>query len=263
MTVLNGKKLFGAGRAFASLNTTMPTPIRFTVVQDMSLTMKRDVKMLYGENQLAEDLSSATLDITGKVTTGGSSARVVSDLFFGANITSPGTMQSDKEVQTVSASDASPDPSNITAAHVPFVMDLGVVDVATGVRMVQVANGEEVAGESYSLVGSTGKYHFADEDAGTQKEISYLYTESGSAGYKMSLANVKQGRVGGFTAALVFPWQNVAGVEEQDVFTLTSCLATDYEMTTKSGDYGKPPFGFSVACDSTGSLGSAAFAEMS
>jgi hypothetical protein len=124
----------------------------------------------------------------------------------------------------------------------------------------RVAAASEVAGKSYSFNASTGTYNFNVSETGTTFKFSYLYTLS-SSGETLALANQAMGRVGGFTAVLVFPWTNPSNVVEQDVLTLNNCIASDSSMATKLGDYGKPTFGYEAAVDSNENLGTFTFAE--
>lgn len=249
---LNGKKIFGAGRFFGINNVTNPTPARFLLPQDMGVSFKRNVKSIYGENQLAADVSGGEMEVTGKVTYGTSNPRVLADLFFGAGNTTGGTMEADNEAGTIASNQIS------VANHATWTVDLGVVNTATGARYQRVAAGSEVAGISYSVAG--GIYRFASGETGTTFKISYLYTVA-DAGETLTLVNAPQGKVSDFTAVYVFPWTNSANVVEQDVLTLNACVASDAEITTKSGDYAKPTFGFTAACDTTDTLGTFSFAE--
>ena len=251
---LNGKKLFGAGQAFATLNASNPTPIRFGLVQDQSITFKRGAKEIYGPNQLAADVSSGEMSVTGKVTTGTTNARIFTDLLFADAGATGQIAESDNELGTV----AGTTPYIITVANsATWTQDLGVIDVTTGNRMTRVASAP-VAAKSYMV--AAGVYTFATGDEGTAKKISYLYSVA-STGESVTLSNQPRGKVGNVTAAMVFPWTPPGGAVEQDVLTLNSCLATDYEISTKMGDYGKPPFSFSAGCDTTDTLGTFSFAE--
>jgi len=209
MTIpLNGKRLFDNGRGFSTLNATNPTPIRFGTVQDMSLAFKRKVEEIFGEGQLAEDISSGSMSVTGKITTAQTNARIASDALFGnAGSSTTLVQESDAESGTVSSST----PFTITVANsATWTQDLGVMDVATGNRMVRVAS-SPVASVSYTV--AAGVYTFASGDEGTQKKIWYLYTVS-SQGEQIALTNQKQGKLGLSGFVLVFPWTPPGGTEQ-------------------------------------------------
>lgn len=251
---LNGKKIFGAGRGFAINNVTNATPTRFGLPQDMSVTFKREVKEIYGENQIAADISSGTMSVTGKLTFGTSNARLFSDLFFANAGVAGQTNEADNELGTVAGST----PFIITVANnATWTQDLGVVSVTTGNRLARVASAP-VAGKSYSV--AAGVYTFNASDTGLNYKISYLFTVA-STGETVTLTNQAMGRVGGFVGVLVFPWTSQAGTAEQDVLTLNACIGSDTEFASKMGDYGKPTFGFTASCDQTDTLGVFSFAE--
>lgn len=255
MAALNGKKLFGAGRFWGINNITNPTPARFVLPQDMSITFKRGTKEIYGENQLAADTSSGEMSVTGKVTYGTTNSRVIAELLFGVSQAAGQTIEADNELGTLVS-------HAYTAVNgATFSMDLGVVLVSSGKRYVRVAGGSEVAGTSYSVNTATGVYTFNAAEAGTVFKFSYNYT-SAAAGTTVVLSNQPMGKGGGdFTSVYVFPWTNNSNQVEQDILTLNSCIASDAEISAKIGDYAKPTFAFAAACDTNDNLGTFSFAE--
>lgn len=248
---LNGKKVFGAGRFFAINNVTNPTPARFQVPQDMSVTFKRSTKTLFGENMFAEDLASGEMNVTGKVSMGTTNARIFADLIFGGGTSTGQVNEIDNELGTIAT-------NIITVANSSnWTVDLGVVNATTGVRYKRVGS-SPTAGVSYTV--TAGVYTFASGETGTVFKISYLYSVSAS-GETVTMTNQPMGRIGGFTAVYVFPWVNPSNVMEQDILTLNSCVANDSEIATKMGDYAKPTFGFEAAVDTNETLGTFTFAE--
>lgn len=251
---LNGKKLFGAGRIYATLNPlATATPIRFGLVQDQAITFKRGVKEIYGDSQLAADGNSGEMSVTGKVTAGTTNPRIFADLLFsesaGAISTAPTatlTKEANNEQGTVPASST----YIITVVNsATWTQDLGVFNNLTGARYARVASGP-VAGSSYTV--AAGVYTFAVGDASAVMSISYLYTGTSTAGESVTLYNQQMGKNGNFSAVMVFPWQPPGGgAIEQDLLTLNNCLLTDHEISTKMGDFGKPPSSFTAFCDST------------
>jgi hypothetical protein len=250
---LTGKKVFGAGRFFGINNVTNPTPARFMIPQDMSVSFKRQVKSLFGENQLAEDVGSGELSCTGKVTMGATNARILADLVFGIGSSTGQVMQADNELGTL----ASHAYTVVNSADTP-ITDLGVVNTTNGQRYIRVQAGSEVAGKSYGF--NAGTYTFSAAETGTTFKFSYVYTLS-TSGETLTIANQPMGRVGGFTAVLVFPWTDPSNTVEQDVLTLNNCIASDTEIAAKLGDYGKPTFSYEAAVDVTETLGTFTFAE--
>lgn len=252
-TPINGKKNFGPGRAFATLNATNPTPARMGLVQDISLSCKGQVKEIFGEKQFAADVRRGTLSLTGKVTYGASNPRLWADSLLESTLSAGQLLEADNESGTVPGTST----YIITVANAgTFVADAGVIDVATGKRMVRVAAASEVAGTSYSLNAATGVYTFAAGDANKVKKISYSYTQSGGNGVTATITNPNQGENSNFAALLVFPWNG-----EQDVVSLANCVGSDADMSSKNSDFGKPTFGFTSACDTSDTLGTFSWAE--
>lgn len=245
---VNGKKIFGAGRFFGINNVSNPTPARFGVMQDQTITFKRSAKSLFGENQLAADVCGAELEVTGKVTMGTNNARILSDLIFGNAGTTGQVLEADKESGTVPGSST----YTVTVANsANWTTDLGVRNVTSGKPMTRVASGPTTG--QYSV--AAGVYTFAAADANVPVQISYLWSSSAS-GETVALTNQAMGKVGNFTAVMVFPWGT-----EQDVLTLNNCISTDHEIASKGGDYGKPTLGFMAACDTNDTLGNFTFSQ--
>lgn len=244
---MNGNKIFGAGRPFALPNVTNPTPIRFSVPQDMSLDFKRTTKSLFGENMFAEAVAGGEMAVTGKVTFG----EINGDLFaniFQSSLVAGTTAEADKESGTVAA--ATPYVIDV-ANKTTWTVDLGVID-ANGNRLTRVAAGSEAAGVSYSV--AAGVYTFASGDAGIAYKISYLYTDA-AAGHTLTLNNTVQGPTDSFTAVMAYLYGT-----SQNIITLNNCVTSDAALATKQGDFGKPTYGFEAAVNDNGVLGTMAFA---
>lgn len=253
---LNGKKVFGAGRPFATANIANATPIRFLLPQDQSITFKRGSKSIFGENQMAADVSGGELEVSGKVTYGGSVARVFGDLLFNAGSSTGQIAEADNELCTIASH------AFTVANGATFAANYGVRNTTTGAIYQRVAAAAETAGVSYSVNTTTGVYTFNASETGTTFKVSYTYTVVGT-GETVNMTNMPMGKVQDFTATHVFPWTNNSNVVEQDIITLLSCIATDADISSKGADYGKPTFSFAAACDANDNLGNFYFAEAS
>lgn len=246
---LSGQKIFAAGRFFGVANGTDPTPTVFAIPQDQSIGFKRSVKSLFGENQLPADISSGTMEVTGKVSLGTLNPRMFADLLFAVTGANSQILEANGELGTVSTTHI------VVANGATFSTDLGVFNTVSGARYVRVAASSEVAGVSYSVNTATGSYRFNAADSGVVMKISYLYTAA-SQGELLTLTNAQMGNIGSFTAVMQFNWAS-----EQSVLTLNKCLGTDTEIATKLDDYGKPTFGFMAGCDTNATLGTFSFSE--
>lgn len=250
MTIpLTGKKIFGPGRFFGINNVTNPTPTRFFVPQDISVDIKRKTASLFGENIFAEDVGVGETTVSGKVTMGGTNARLLADLIFGVTGSTGQVNEVDENGTLVSHAY-----TVVNSADTP-VTDLGVVNTTNGQRYVRVASAP-VAGTSYTF--AAGTYTFNASETGTTFKFSYLYTLT--SGETLAIANQPMGRVGGFTAVEVFPWADTSNVMQQDILVLNNCIASDHSWSTKIGDFGKPTFAYDAAVDALSNLGTWTFA---
>lgn len=255
MPTLSGKPTFGAGRVFAKLNTTNPTPVRSLVPQSQSIDFKRKVESLFGERQLAVAVGAGEMEITGKVEFGKTNARLFSDIMMGVSQSTGSNLQADKEAGTVPGSST----YVITVANSStFGFDLGVINASTGAIYTRVASGSEVAGTSYSVVESginKGKYTFASGDANANVLISYVYS-SASIGSTISITNQMQGVVGLFQAVHVLPWGT-----QQDMVVFNNCLAASTGISAKKSGFGMTSFDYHASVDTNDVLGTMTFAE--
>lgn len=248
MTALNGQKSFAAGRFFGINNVTNPTPARLAVPQDQSISFKRSVKSLFGENQLAEDTCSGTMEVTGKVTLGTLNARLYADLLFGVTGVAGQINIANNELGAVPAVG----PYTIAVSNAAaWTVDLGVKNLTTGVPLVRVAAGPATG--QYSV--AAGTYTFAAAQANVPMALSYEYTVP-TTGELLSLTNQPMGKIGNFTAVMQFLWGT-----EQSVLSLNNCISSGSDLSTKLDDYTKPTFDFMAAVDTAEVLGSFSFAE--
>jgi len=71
-----------------------------------------------------------------------------------------------------------------------------------------------------------------------------------------NITNQPQGAIGDFTAVLATRWRS-----EENVFTLNSCIVSDYEIATKGGDYAKPTLSYQAQADAYDNIGTFSFAQ--
>lgn len=248
MTAVNGQKAFAAGRFFGVNNVSNPTPTRLAVPQDQSIDFKRSVKSLFGENQLAEDVCSGTMEITGKVTMGTLNARMFADLLFGITGAAGQINIANNEAGAVPGTST----YTITVSNsATWTVDLGVRNTTTGKILTRVASGPTTG--QYSC--AAGIYTFAAADANAAVQISYEYTVP-TVGELLTITNMPMGKIGNFTAVMQLLWGT-----EQSVLTLNNCISSDSGIATKLDDYAKPTFGFMAGVDTTETLGTFSFAE--
>lgn len=253
MTAQTGQKVFGAGRFWGVPTTSVPTPSPFGLAQDITLDFKRDIKRLYGANQLPADVASGTLSVTGKVTMGTINGRLLNDLFIGGTLSS--TAQRPwiaNETGTISGTTVGA--GGVTVANsAGWSFDLGVYLTASGIPMVRVSTSSTPTTGQYSV--QAGAYVFSSLETNVGVKISYLYTTTG--GQEVTMSNQPMGKIGEFQAVMGFLW----GTEKATI-QLAKCMASDIGFGSKLDDYMKPTFGFEAATNDSDSLGTFSFAEV-
>lgn len=251
-TAQKPSKVFGGGSFYGINNVPSPTPTTFDTLQDMSISMKRETKSLWGTNQFADDVSSGQMSVTGKVTCGSLNSRAMSDLLVGSASKSEYDKIAKKEIHVT------PNDGIIKVANAAgYEEDLGLIAVATNKPLVRVPEGTTLKANTYT-VSAKGNYKV---DATTWDDlklaVSYRYVLSGATDTsKQTLLNAPMGDIGDFTAVMAFEWK-----AEQNVFVLNSCNMSDFELASKQGDYGKPSWSFMAAVDDYDVLGTFSFAQ--
>lgn len=251
MTAQSGQKVFGSGRFFGIPNVTTPTPIAFLLAQNMSLDFRRDIKRLYGENQLPADVATGMMQISGKVQMGTLNARALNDLMIGGTLSTGQTSYSNRESVTPSTGAGGGAIATVALSSL-WSVDLGVIDTVTGVPMTRVAS---TAPTSLQYYAAAGVYTFSS--GGITAKVSYLYSPS-TNGQNVTMTNQPMGKTGNFQAVMETFW----GTEKSSI-QLNSCMGSDMGFQTVLDDYQKPTFGFDAACDASDQLGVFSFAEIS
>lgn len=254
MAAQNGQKVFGAGRFYGTAISTsvVATPAPFGVAQDIAIDFKRDIKKLFGQNQLPVDVSAGMLTVTGKVTNGVLSARAFNDLLIGGTLSTGQIPNIANETITITTGST----AGTAANGAGFVTDLGIFGATDGVPLVKATTAAVLTADQYAVTSTSGVYTFSSLAARTSLKASYLYSTSG--GQQVSMINQPMGKTGGFSAVVAMLW----GVEKATI-SLNNCISSDYGFATKLDDYTKPTFGFEAATDTSDVLGIYSFAELS
>jgi len=251
MAAQTGQKVFGAGRFYGTNNTANSTPNQFGVAQNVALDLKRDVKKLYGQNQLPVDVSAGMLSVTGKVELGQLQARLMNDLMIGGTLSTGQIPNIANETITISSGST----TGTAANGAGFNSDLGIYGTTDGVPLIKASTSAVLTIGQYA-VSTLGVYTFSSLDAHTSLKASYLYSTSG--GQTITMSNQPMGKVGNFQAVIALLWGS-----DKSSITLPNCMATDYNLASKLDDYMKPGFGFEAATDVNDNLGTFSYAELS
>lgn len=251
------QKVFGAGRFWGYPVGTAPTPTAFGLTQNMSLDFRRDVKRLYGANQLPADVAAGMLQVTGKATFAVQSGRMLNDLMLGATKSTGQKPWIANESATISGSSAAP--SIVSVANTTsWSADLGVRGTVFGssnTPFTRIASTAPSSGQYFVSSSTPGVYTFSTLDGGAAVAISYLYAATG--GETVTMSNQAMGKTGNFVAVMGLLWGT-----EKGTIQLNNCMATDYGIQTVLDDYAKPTFGFEAAADDADNLGIYSFAEI-
>lgn len=217
--------IFGTGQLY-STPLGGGAPLRFGALQDVSVDISGDIKMLYGQYQFALDSARGKTKIEWKAASANIDVTAYNTLFFG------GTVSSGSELLQVFNEPApvpGTGPYTVTVAHASsFYIDLGVYYGATGLPLKQVASGPTTG--QYT-VSTSGVYTFVVGDAGTALLFNYMYSSSSSGG-SLTINNNLMGSTPRFQLIL-------SQVYEGNTFTLVlySNVADKLTLPLKMDDY--------------------------
>ena len=221
---------FGAGFIYASPLAGSgnpppnPTPVPVGVIQNLKFTIAGDIKSLFGSQQYPLDTAVGKRTLKGSFEMGQISNSLMSQLFFADAVTTG-------VVATITETDAIPGtPFHITVANsANFVTDWGVVNVATGIPLVEHAT--PTAGQ-YSQ--ASGVYTFAAADTGNTVAITYSWTDS-AAGNTLVAGNHQMGWGPIVSLDIIFPYD--APTPGGMGFLFPNVRLGKIDVTTKLDDY--------------------------
>lgn len=218
-----------------------PTPTQLGVLQDMSLDISFDTKMLYGPNQFPVAVGRGKGKMSGKSKLAQLNGRMVNDLVFGQTMSS-GILSN---VNDTAGALIPSTPFTITPT-VPssgtWTADLGVKN-ANGLPLTRVASAPTTG--QYSV--TAGAYLFAAADTGTQVFICYQYTATSTTAKKSTVLNLPMGYAPSFRADILVPYQG-----KSLVFTIPQCLVSKFGISTKQDDFLIPELDWEGFADSAG-----------
>jgi hypothetical protein len=249
---------FGAGNMFGTPKTTAsggavsnPTVAQFGVLQDVSIDISFEEKMLHGAKTFPVAFGRGKGKVSGKASFAEVYGRVYGDLFFGiAPSSSIKAVAADVAgtVPAVSAYTVTPTvPSSGT-----WVQDLGVKNATTGVPLTRVASGP-TAGQ-YSV--SAGVYTFAAADASAAVLISFEYSATSTVAKVITLSNQLMGLAPEFQLHWVQPFNG-----KMRTVVFTRCIASKLTLPVKNDDFTIEDFEFTAIADASDSLGYIALSE--
>jgi hypothetical protein len=250
---------FGTGTLWAAASQdvygnaiAVPTPMKFGVLNDVSLEIDRDIKELYGQLALPVAVGGGKMKVAIKAKFAQIHGRLFNDLFFGQGITS-GTQTAVYEDLTGAVIPATPFQITIAPPSAgTFGRDLGVLD-SNGVPLVRVSSAPATG--QYSVSGAV--YTFAAADTGKTVYISYTYTFALASSKALALNNVAMGTLPIFGIDFSCRFNG-----KQAYFRLGQCASKKLSFDPKQDDFAMADMDISAYADPvTGSVGSIVLAE--
>lgn len=229
---------FGAGVLFGTplvdangVAISVPTPVKFGALQDVSVDISFNAKKLYGSLQFPLAVGRGTGSINLKAKFANLSGQMLNAIFFGQTLAN-GIVTNVEGLVGVAIPAT---PFQITPT-VPssgtWVADLGVVDT-TGIPYTRVASAPATG--QYSV--AAGVYTFAAADAAKLVLISYRYTATSAVAKNQTVRNLVLGFQPTFEAVLMVPYNN-----KVLTLRLPNCISSKLSIATKLEDFIVPDF---------------------
>lgn len=274
--------LFGAGTLWGTPLTDAfgnavanPSPVNFGALQDVSLDISFDTKMLYGSNQFPLAIGRGKGKISGKAKAAKINGLMWNSIVFGQSVST--TLGANSSFTTGSSYQDVFDTTGIAIPATPFTIAVSSsAGSATNIQMPQSAAGVAFASTTFgsflsirdalnnpmvqvASAPAAGQYTittnsllFAAGDTGKLVFIDYQYsyTVTGSAAdapHAATVANVLMGQAPSFSVDLMIPYSG-----KQLVIRLPNCISTKLSIATKLDDFTEPEFDFEAFADSAG-----------
>jgi hypothetical protein len=236
---------FGAGSLWGTplLDSTgaaiaNPTPVKFGVLQEITLDIEFSQKALYGGNQFPVAIGRGQGKVTGAAKNAQINGLLWGSLLFGQAVQAG--IQAVLQDTTGAAIPASP----FTITPTPpssgvWLADLGVIN-ASGNPMTRVASAPTTG--QYSV--AAGVYTFAAADTGLTVFINYRYTATSTTANKQTVLSQPMGYSPSFAVDLlmVYQGQNLA-------VHLYNATSAKLALQTKVEDFLIPQFDFECFAD--------------
>lgn len=237
---------FGSGDIFAVPQGTFaaaaPTPVRFGILQEVTVDFSGSQKELYGKNRMPIAVAGTEMKVTGSAKAAQFSGALLNAVFFG------GTPAAGNTNRTALNEPITPASGTATVAQgSTFAQDLGVYDTVTGLYMTLIKTGTPTTGQY--KVGSGGVYTFPVADT-NPKLISYTYTVA-AAGQSFKIPNVAMGSNPQFSLYL----SNGQYQGMQVNLELYLCGSNKVTLGWKNADFMVPDFSFYAMDNGTGFIG--------
>lgn len=242
---------FGAGLLWGTPLTdatgssiAVPTPLLFGTVQDVSVDISFENKMLYGNLQFPVAIGRGKGKITGKSKIAAINGAMWNSFIFGQTMTN-GIVAANYDT-VGSAIPATPYQITVVPpSSGTFTRDLGVISAA-GVPLTRVA---ALPATGQYTVSIAGLYTFAAADTLAKVFINYEYTASSTTAKKSTVANLPMGYAPTFRMDVSMPYSG-------KILTLSmySCIAGKLGVSAKNDDFTVPDMDFEAFADASGNV---------
>ena len=245
--------VFGAGVLYGTqltdaLGNTIatPTPVKFGVLQECSMDISFDTKMLYGNQQFPIAVGRGKGKVSGKAKAAQVNGALMNSILFGQTLT--------PSQQNMIAIDEGPTAIPVTPFAITVVNsatwtnDLGVYNSTTGLPLIRVAAAATPVTGQYKVVAGVYTFSSADNASGVSVKINYGYTLA-TGGNKSTIANLLMGYAPTFKCDLTLPFQG-----KNLIISLGNCLSSKFSFATKLDDFLVPDFAFEAFADSAGNI---------
>ena len=239
---------FGSGSVWCTPTTDAfgtvlanPTPLLIGALQDASIDISADTKMLYGQNQFPIAFGRGKGKIVGKIKFAQINGLHFNSLFFGQTVASSVySAVADVIGATIPATPFTITPTVPSSGTWSF--DLGVRN-SQGNPMTNVATAPTTG--QYSV--TAGAYLFAAADTGQTVYISYRYTATSTVAKTSTVRNIAMGAAPSFRCDF-FDQLGGNGLD----LTLFACVASKLTFASKQDDFMVPEIDFDAFADSAG-----------
>lgn len=245
--LIGRQKQTSAGAAVAN-----PTPVQFGTLQDVSLDISFEQKLLYGSKAFPVAAGRGKGKVSCKAQLAEFNGRIFGDLFLGN-----GTTASIKAAVVDFAASVPTTPFQVTVtppSSGTYVADFGVRNAATGLPLTRVASGPATG--QYSVNESTGVYTFASADTGLAVLISYEYSATSTSARVATISNQLMGYAPEFEVLLSQPYSGKALT-----LRLVRCQPSKMTLPLKNDDFTMLDFEFDALSDASDNVGYIATSE--
>lgn len=255
--------LIGTPVTDAQGNTiSLPSPVQFGILQEVSVDEEFELKELYGANQFPVDLGRGKGKVTMKAKAANINAELFNTFIFGQTLaTGYQSIYQDLTGTTLTAGSTGAGIAPTPPSTGIYLTDLGVQD-DNAIPFTRVAQGSTPTGGQYRTTGATAavKYIFSDVDVAAAKKafINYIYYNNTlpAAARRVTVQNLPMGYAPVFAVDLMAQMHGLTYY-----IHYPNCISTKLSRTFKNDDFTIPEFDISAFADSSGNISYQYFSE--